>query len=196
MVQLCRCEGRAHRTAVPGPQQPLCSTAWQYPQPWQNCTQWDSGFPHGEQNTWTQKGGGEDKGWHFLHFAKLPFTHFYQFMHWPWLCLLHTMQSWRALDGKVAGLAFLWFNIQVSNFQDQAFSWRHLDFLFTKSVVWICPRIVLGCQCPTVLIHHCVPTSIPCGSRTERKRNRRYSSMKKNVRKYRLHNHVSCTFPF
>lgn len=73
IVQLCRSEGRALRTAVPEPWQPLCSTAQQHPQPWQNCTQWDSGFPYGKQNTWIQK--GEDKGWHFLHFAKLPFTH-------------------------------------------------------------------------------------------------------------------------
>lgn len=73
MVQLCMSEGRAFRTAVPEPQQPLCSTAWQHPQPWQNYTQWDNGFPHREQHTWIQKGGGED--WHFLRFAKLPFTH-------------------------------------------------------------------------------------------------------------------------
>lgn len=49
-VQLCMSEGRALRTAVPEPQQPLCSTAWQHPQPWQNYTQWDNGFPT-ENNT-------------------------------------------------------------------------------------------------------------------------------------------------
>lgn len=51
MVQLCMSEGRALRTAVPEPQQPLCSTAWQHPQPWQNYTQWDNGFPTENNNT-------------------------------------------------------------------------------------------------------------------------------------------------